>query len=82
MKLTEVMEEFKNGAAIKRKDWDYGIVYVPQDSISLECVLADDWELLSQSENVRQVKKRMERYIEQSADLMHGLIRDIEIIIS
>lgn len=53
MKFEEVKDAFMKGALIKRKDWDRFLVYIPGDSLSLECIVADDWELVGQSRNHR-----------------------------
>lgn len=46
MKFEEVKDAFMKGRPIKRKDWDRFIVYIPRDSLNMECVVADDWEIM------------------------------------
>lgn len=82
MRFSEVIDEFKEGAAIKRKHWDYTIVYNSHDSISLECVLADDWELMTKPASKEEIlKRRIEIYAKSSLDLMHEMLKDLHIVL-
>jgi hypothetical protein len=65
MRFEEVIDDFRKGYAIKRKSWCTSMVYVPGDTINLECLLADDWESLASKTDKAQndlLKKQVELF--------------------
>ncbi len=47
MKIEDVLDDFRMGFSIKRKDMN-PMTYIPGDYITLECLIADDWESLKE----------------------------------
>lgn len=52
MRFCEIELSFKQGFPIKRKDWNYSIVYKAGESIDVDSIMADDWELANTDESL------------------------------